>query len=379
VLTGRKKDGSPYEAEVTISPVRDGSDRITNYVVVGRDVSERRRLERQLRQAQKMEAIGTLAGGIAHDFNNVIAAIIGFAEMALEDADRDKPLHRFLNQILRSGLRGRDLVRQILAFSRQTDSERKAVRVSTVAGEALALLRASLPATITIEQDIRDDAGQIMGDATEIEQVVINLVSNAAHAMRANGGVLRVEVSGFGLAAGAEAPHGAMKPGDYVRLSVSDTGHGMEKAVFDRIFDPFYTTKPAGEGTGLGLSVVHGIVRSHQGVITARSEPGRGSVFEIYLPRMDTPKAVETEAGAVPAGREAVLLVDDEEALTEIGKEMLERLGYAVTATTSSAEALDLFRDQPDRFDVVMTDQTMPHMTGIELARRMLSIRKIFR
>ncbi len=376
LVSGRKKDGGRFEAEVTVSPVRSAARSITSYVAVARDVTEERQLERQLRQAQKMEAIGTLAGGIAHDFNNIIAAIIGFAEMAMDDAAENTPIRRFLDQILRSGMRGRDLVRQILTFSRQTDTERKPVQVSLVVKEALKLLRASIPATIEIRQDIPADSGMTLADATEIHQVVINLVTNAAHAMTAKGGVLKVAVCDFHLDDEMEAPDGGMPPRAYLRLTVSDTGHGMERTTIDRIFDPFFTTKKKGEGTGLGLSVVQGIVKAHGGAITVESTVGRGTTFNVYLPRVEDERRMETTVAPVQGGTEHILFVDDEEALVELAKETLERLGYKVTATTSSARALTLFRKDPRKYDVVITDQTMPHMTGIELAGELIAVRE---
>ncbi|OPY68855.1 MAG: Blue-light-activated protein [Syntrophorhabdaceae bacterium PtaU1.Bin034] len=375
LIAGKKKSGSTYEVEATVSPVRDDEDRVTNYVTVGRDVTEKKKLERQLRQAQKMEAIGTLAGGIAHDFNNIIAAIIGFAEMAIDDTDENTQIRRFLEQILKSGIRGRDLVKQILSFSRGSDIERRPVQVSLIVKEALKLLRASIPATIEIQQDIDPDSGIVMADATEIHQVVINLVTNAAHAMRSKGGILKVAVCN--TAGGVDEGSGpaALGPGRYLRLTVSDTGQGMDKGIMERIFDPFFTTKEKGEGTGLGLSVVHGIVQSHEGVITVRSKPGRGSTFEVYLPTIEEPCSSDEDLGTIPEGRESILLIDDEETLIEIGTEMLERLGYSVTATTNSIEALRIFKKRPHSFDLVITDQAMPRMSGLELAREMISVR----
>jgi len=339
-----------------------------------REIEERKQVEKQLRQAQKMEAIGTLAGGIAHDFNNILAVILGFTEIALNMPEDTRTQH-WLKQVLKAGERAKELVQQILAFSRETEQERKPVRITPILKETLKLLSASLPATIEIREDVAA-SGTILGDPTQVHQVLMNLCTNAAYAMREEGGVLTVSQSDVELDVEAAARYPNLPPGSYLRLIVSDTGHGMDRAVMERIFDPYFTTKEPNEGTGLGLSVVHGIVQSYGGVITVDSEPGKGTSFHVVLPRIDredTPKA-ETFA-PLPTGNERILFIDDEKMLVEMGQEMLESLGYDVVALTNSLEALETFRAQPDRFDLVITDQTMPHKTGAELARELLRIR----
>jgi PAS domain S-box-containing protein len=365
---------------------RDKDGRITHYEGIVLDVTQcqlasakKKELEGQLRQAQKMEAIGTLAGGIAHDFNNILAAILGYTELLMEDVPRGSTAKANLEEILNAGIRARNLVGQILAFSRQGRQEQKAFQVSPIIKEALKLLRASLATTIEIRQNIGGESISILADPTEIHQVLINLCTNAAHAMQEKGGtgVLEVTLDVVDLDADAAARHPDLKPGSYARLAVSDTGCGMDQTVLERVFDPFFTTKAVGEGTGMGLSVVHGIVKSHHGAIMADSEPGKGTTFQIFFPRIEANRA--QEGGAVdpmPTGNERILFVDDEKPLVDIGKRMLERLGYEVVGKTSSIEALDAFRAQPDQFDLVITDLTMPNMTGKDLQKELVAIRQ---
>ncbi len=377
--TNKRKDGTYYEVEATASPVRDSSGTIINYVSIHRDITHEVKLERELRQAQKMEAIGTLAGGIAHDFNNILMAIIGFTELALSKIPDGSPLRRNLELVLNAGSRAKDLVTQILAFSRQTEQERKPVKVSPIIKEALKLLRSSIPTTIEIRQEIAvgPDESLVLVDPTQIHQVLMNLCTNAAHAMRTKGGILGVKLWNTVVDASLVSRHPDLKEGPYVCLTVSDTGHGMDTALIERIFDPYFTTKGQAEGTGLGLAVVQGIVKSHGGAITVYSEPGLGSTFHVFLPRITREIPPEAQIVEVlPAGSERILFVDDEEALVELGKEMLESIGYHVTAKTSSVEALKSFRAQPDSFDLVLTDMTMPGLTGKELTRELMAIRK---
>jgi len=342
------------------------------------DISERKKLEVQLLQAQKMEAIGTLAGGIAHDFNNILAAIMGYTELANLDVPEGSNARYKLNEVLKASHRAKDLVRQILAFSHQGRQERKPVEMSPLIKEILRLLRASLPSIIEIRQHIDTDTDIIETDPTQIHQVLMNLCTNAAHAMRENGGVLEVSLKKVDMDGFAVAQHPDFQPGSYLRLSVSDTGHGMTREVLKRIFDPYFTTKEVGEGTGLGLAVVHGIVKSHEGAITVYSEPGKGSTFQVYFPRIDRAKGVEATQRAEPfpmGKQECILFVDDEQPLADMGKQMLEHLGYRVAVRMSSIEALKLFQAQPKRFDLVITDMTMPNMTGDKLSRELMGIR----
>ncbi len=374
-FVNRRKDGSLFEEESTISPVRDRTGNIINFVAVKRDVTQEVKLERQLNQAQKMEALGTLSGGIAHDFNNILGIIFGYSEMALLDIEQGSQVRDNLQQVLKAANRARDLVQQILAFSRQSEQERKPLQIGLVVKEALKMLRSSLPSTIEIKEEVKSK-GAIHADPTQVHQILMNLCTNAGHAMREKGGTLYVSLDDLVLDDLMSAQYPGLNPGPYLRLSVSDTGHGMDQSIMDRIFEPFFTTKGPGEGTGMGLAVVHGIVRSYGGTITVYSEPGNGTTFHIYLPRIETGLSQESVVEKpLPRGSERILFVDDEPALALLGKRMLERLGYRVVSKTSSDEALETFRTQPDQFDLVISDMTMPHMTGIELARELLRLR----
>ncbi len=377
-------DGSSRLMHDRWNVIRNESGRPIAFEGIVRDVTERKRaeaersrLESQLRQAQKMEAIGTLAGGIAHDFNNILAAMIGYTELALDDIHEASEARGNLEQVLHSGFRAKKLVQQILSFGRRTDPERKAVKIGPVIEEGMMLLRASLPTTIEIEEEVEDKTGTVSADVTQIHQLLMNLCTNAAHAMRERGGVLTVRLDRVDLGEDAAAGCVELSPGAYIRLIVRDTGEGMAADIADRVFEPFFTTKKTGEGTGMGLAVVHGIVKSHGGTITVHSEPGRGSLFRVYLPLLEA-EASETGPASrqpVPKGSEHILFVDDEKAIADIGKRMLERLGYVVTCRTSSPEALQVFRADPHRFQLVITDQTMPKMTGVDLAKELLEIR----
>ncbi len=355
--------------------IYDESGNVSEILCVGIDVTEKWQLEKRLAQAQKMEAIGTLAGGIAHDFNNILSAIIGYTELSLIDIPKDSALQNNLQQVLKAGGRAKELVRQILAFSRQRESELVPVKVSLIVNEALKLLRASLPATIKIRHNIKSHLS-VLTDPTNIHQVLMNLCTNASFAMQADGGVLEVSLNDVDLDADFARQHPDVKPGKFIRLMVKDAGCGMTPEATERIFDPFFTTKKVGQGTGMGLSVVHGIIKSHGGTILVESSPGKGSAFSVFLPAIETEVADQAnQAQLVITGNERILFVDDEDFQADIGKRMLGRLGYRVTAKTSSVEALDLFRQTPDEFDLVITDMTMPDMTGDVLARKLISIR----
>ena len=377
-MTNIKKDGSSYEVEATLSPVLDGLGDIVNLVSVQRDVTREIEIAKQLRQAQKMEAIGTLAGGIAHDFNNILGAIIGNVEiMEMFDIPAHSPLQERIQQVLRATDRAKELVRQILAFSRQHELERRHLEIAPIVRETLKFLRASLPATIDIRQNIETRNGTIVADPTQMHQVLMNLCTNAAHAMSETGGLLEVFLDEIDLDDRKAREFIGLESGPYVRLKVKDTGEGIGDEVIDRIFDPYFTTKEIGRGTGLGLAVVHGIIRGHGGAITVSSNKGEGSVFEVFLPRVDGGQIeIDHELDILPVGgTEHILFVDDEKDLVEIAERTLSHLGYRVSGTTDSLEALELFRDQADQFDLVITDLTMPRMTGLDLATKLLEIR----
>ncbi|MDX2502097.1 MAG: ATP-binding protein, partial [Deltaproteobacteria bacterium] len=355
--------------------IYDAAGNVSEILCVGIDVTEKWQLEKRLAQAQKMEAIGTLAGGIAHDFNNILSAIVGYTELSLMDIPKGSALHNNLQQVLKAGERAKDLVRQILTFSRQRKSELLPVKVSLIINEALKLLRASLPATIKIRHYLKSNLS-VLTDPTNIHQVLINLCTNASYVMQEKGGILEVSLSDVELDADFARKHPGVKPGKFINLTVKDSGDGMTPEVTERIFDPFFTTKKKGEGTGMGLSVVHGIIKSHGGTITVKSSPGKGSEFSVFLPAIETETADNAnQVQLMVTGSERTLFVDDEDFQVDIGKRMLERLGYRVTARTNSIEAFELFRENPDGFDLVITDMTMPDLTGDILARKIIAIR----
>lgn len=337
--------------------------------------SERQELELELRQSQKMEAIGTLAGGIAHDFNNMLASVMGNVELSREDLPAGHPVQQYLEQIMAAGQRATELVRQILSFSRTQDYEPKPIRLAQAIRDGLKLLRASIPRSVEIKENLPAQEDVILGDVTQVQQILMNLCSNAAQAM-GDEGVMQVGLEKMELSrTQAQGISPDMEPGAYLRLSVRDSGEGIGSETLPRVFDPFFTTKEVGKGTGMGLSVVHGLVRAHGGFITAESRPGEGSLFAVYLPVIDAPiaqeKPLETE---LPHGRERILFVDDEEPIAELGRQLLSRLGYQVTAVTSSIQALEAYRADPGGYDLVLTDYTMPEMTGDKLTKELLKI-----
>jgi signal transduction histidine kinase len=341
-----------------------------------RQILERRRVEFQLQQNQKMRAIGTLAGGIAHDFNNILAAILGYTEMAMMDIEADSPVHRRLDNVLNACDRARDLVQQLLTFSRQNEAEIRPLAPLPILKETVKLLRSGLPSTIEIESRLPAQLPMVLADPANLHQVVMNLCTNAREAMIENGGRLTLAADVIELKKRDRRLAPELLPGHYLELTVADTGVGIAPEVLDRVFDPYFTSQSRKNGAGLGLAVVHGIVHRHGGSIHIDSAPGRGTTVTVRLPVADAekPPAV-TGSGPVKGGREHILFVDDEQALAQIGQQMLERLGYTVTCRTSSVEALEALRSNPDRFDVVITDQTMPNMTGMELARQVQILR----
>ena len=378
----KRKDSSQIWVSNSTRAYFDKDGKVDRYEGIVIDITERiqaeehrRKLEDQLRQSQKLESIGTLAGGIAHDFNNILTSIIGYTELALTDAQRGSLIEENLQEVRKGGNRAADLVKQILTFARQGEKELISIRVSLIAKEALKLIRSSIPTSIKIEQHIVSDSS-IMGDATRIHQIFMNLCTNAAQAMEEDGGVLKVSLTDVILDADFIGTQNALKPGNYLELIVSDTGIGISADIIQSIFEPYYTTKEPGQGTGMGLAMVHGIVQSHGGEITVESQVGKGTSFKIYLPvtKRDT-EAIEYIAEDLPTGSEQILFVDDELTIVKMGRQMLERLGYTVTNRTSSIEALALFRNKPDHFDMVITDMAMPHMTGDKFAVELMKIR----
>ena len=390
----QRKDGSVIDVSLNVSAVRDEKGNILYSRSSWRDISETKALESQLRQSQKMQAIGTLAGGIAHDFNNILSAIVGYTDLAKMKLTKKSEVLGDLDEISKASRRAKDLVRHILTLSRQHEQEKTPLQLKYIVKEVLRLLRATLPSTIEFREDLAGDTGLIDADPSQMHQVLMNLCTNAGHAMREEGGILAVSLQNAdlkteeeksqisplktGSSTSYEAVPSDLEPGRYVRLTVSDTGCGMNRDVKDRIFEPYFTTREMGEGTGLGLSVVHGIIKAHGGSITVESETGKGSSFHIYLPIQESEKEVverETRPRDVPTGNERILLVDDERAILEVGQQILGRLGYDVVTKASSMEALELFREDPDRFDLVITDMTMPGVRGDRLAKELINIR----
>jgi PAS domain S-box-containing protein len=363
------------ELEVELNTVRinwEGRPATLNFL---RDITEQKKLEVQLRQAQKMEAIGTLSGGIAHDFNNILGIILGNTELAMDDVPEWNPARGNLEEVRKACLRAKDVVRQILSFSRQTEAEQKPMRIVPILEESLKLLRASIPSSIEIFHDVQTDVDTILGNPTHIHQVLINLCTNAAHAME-EGGILAITLTDHLLVESDANQYPDVPPGRYVKLSVKDTGCGIAPEMMNRVFDPYFTTKDVDKGTGMGLAVVHGIVKGHKGGISVKSKPGEGSTFDILFPIVDQETIQEPKVnGDLPRGDEKILFVDDEEAMVNIARQRLERLGYQVETRTDPFEALKLFGTHPDRFDLVITDTTMPGMTGDALAQELMKIR----
>jgi PAS domain S-box-containing protein len=379
----RRKDGTLLPIEIRTNLLKDEDGNPAGMWCFVRDMTdrklaeqERQRLEARLQQTQKMEALGTLAGGIAHDFNNILAVISGFTELLMLEAEEDPSLSEKLGQVLQASKRGADLVGQILTFSQQARPEKKSIDLRIVIREALKFLRASLPTTIEIRERLSVKSGRILGDPTQIHQVMLNLCGNAAQAMQEKGGLLEVRLEQVVLDSEDLGESSDLEPGPYLKLTTSDTGHGIPKEVIDRIFDPFFSTRTRGKGTGMGLAVVHGIVQEHGGTIRVRSEEGRGAVFDVFLPMLESkgrPEAIEAQAPA--AGSARILFVDDEPMVVDYASRILEHLGYEVVGRTSSIEALEVFRAAPGEFDLVITDMTMPNMTGAELSKMLLEIR----
>ncbi len=374
----RHKDGKLVTLESSGVPVFDENGEFRGYRGIDRDISERKKIEAQLQQAQKLEAIGTLAGGIAHDFNNLLTPILGFSEMLhIRFADGGSEAES-LGEVMNAAHRAKDLVNQILTISRQTEHELIPVKIHLIVKEALKLLRSTIPKSIEIKANI-NASGSVLADPTQIHQIIMNLGTNAYHTMREDGGVLSVSLSLVDISQEDQKVGSLdLTPGAYQQLVISDTGCGMDHATIKRIFEPYFTTKKMGEGTGLGLAVVHGIVKSHKGHIYVYSEVGKGTSFKIYLPCFETADSAKKEtmdSQQIPGGHEHILIVDDEEPIVHMETKLLEGLGYRVTATTSSTRLRNIFLDSPDDFDLIITDMAMPEINGADLAKDLLNIR----
>lgn len=375
----RKKDGSLYIEESVIYPIRGEGNEMINYVAIGRDITEEREIEKHMRQQQKMNAIGALAGGVSHDFNNILTAILGYVALCMNTVDEESKAYGYLKEIVKAGDRATKLVRQILTFSRQEEQEFQPLELQSVVEDSLNMVQTTMKKNITVEQHIDPDCGAILGDATQIQQVLINLCTNAAHALgRTNQGTLSISLQEVDVAEGHKDEKLVdLEPGKYACIIVSDSGCGMPPEVVERIFEPYFTTKKKGEGTGFGLSIVHGIVRKHRGEISVESEEGVGTTFTIYIPLLGeaVPEEKEPVDLSVPSGAGRILFVDDDEAILSMGREMLESFGYEVVSASNGLQALETFKLGPKAFDVIVTDYSMPEINGHELIQQILKVR----
>jgi PAS domain S-box-containing protein len=370
------RDGTLITVESQWTLRRAGNGEPYEIIEVNTDITGQKQTHEHLRQAEKMEVIGTLYGGIVHDFNNMLAIVLGNCEMAIDDVKDGKLPGRSLENILSAAKRGRDLAKEILTFSRKTEGEKTSTDVISVVRETFKLLRSTLPTSIKMTLDIKSESAFILGDSVQVQQILMNLASNAAYAMRKAGGALTVSLVDATFQSKDTLLGADMKPGRYVKLIVEDTGTGMTDEVRTRIFEPFFTTKKAGQGTGIGLSVLYGIVKSYHGAVSVESTPGKGSTFTIYLPKAEKQTQKKEDAVRLVRGNgERVLFIDDEQPLAEVVEIILKKLGYRVTAVTDSKEAWNLFLENPRGFDLVITDQTMPDLTGVMLAQKMIRIR----
>ncbi|MBW2643304.1 MAG: PAS domain S-box protein [Deltaproteobacteria bacterium] len=369
------KEGKIIPISISGAIYRDPDNKPIGSVINLRNISAQKTLETQLQQALKMESIGTLTGGIAHDFNNILGIIIGNTELAMDDVPEWNPAHFNLKEIKTASIRAKDIVRQLLTFSRKTDQERKPIKIIQTIKDSLKFLRATIPTSIDIRQNIRATDDTVLADPTQIHQLMMNLCTNASHAVE-TGGTIEVGIENIVLDEDSAVLYPDLIPGNYVKVTVSDTGQGIAPEATDRIFDPYFTTKEVGKGTGMGLSVVHGIVKSHGGAIIVESELGKGTTFSVFFPVIEKQVDSEIEIDEkLPTGNERILFVDDEESMVYVGRYRLERLGYQVEAQTSPVQALKLFQANPDQFDLLITDMAMPRMTGDMLVKEILKIR----
>jgi PAS domain S-box-containing protein len=374
-ITHKKKDGSTFPVEISAGLLEFGNR--TYILAFDRDITDRKKVENDLIQSQKSEAIGTLAGGIAHDFNNILGTIIGYSEMIeMFDMKEDSPARNKLLEVIRAAYRAKKLVEQILTFSRRVKQEKRPIQLDPLIKEVLGFIKALLPPNITIQYTVNSKSTFIMADATQVHQILMNLCTNAMHAMRRTGGVIAITLDKQDVEGIASMMLG-LASGKYVKLTVSDTGEGMNQEVMERVFDPYFTTKETGEGTGMGLAVVQGIVKNYDGTVTVESGEGIGSVFQVFFPMIAKSNFQEEETPSlkISKGKGKILFVDDEPSLVILSKDVLEQCGYSVVTTTSSLQALEMFRAESDQFDLVITDQVMPKLKGNELAEKILEIR----
>ncbi len=367
-------DGSRKTILNSAIPIRNASGQMTGAIVINEDITERKEVEKVIRQMQKMEALGVLAGGIAHDLNNILMPIMINTDIALLDLPEGNPTREYLRMVQEAASRGKDLIKQIMAFSRQEERMKTPLDLGPIINEGLRLIRCSIPSNIEISQHISAPTALVLADATQMDQVLINLCSNAAQAMGIKGGVLDVRLTEVEIDSRSENRVLDLPTGSYVRMDVSDTGPGMDKKIMDRIFQPFFTTKRPGEGTGMGLSVVHGIVKEHGGAVTVSSEIGKGSTFSVFLPLLK-PANQPSPAKPMRKRKEKILLIDDEELQIRSIRPVLEKFGFEVITMTDSIQSLELFKTRPDAFDLIITDETMPRMNGRELSQEFLRIR----
>jgi signal transduction histidine kinase/ActR/RegA family two-component response regulator len=384
-LVLKSTNGANTDIIFSAAPIINREKIIVGAVVVFRDISDKKKVEEekelllsQLQQAQKMEAIGTLAGGIAHDFNNILTPILGFSQLLQSTIDNTKPQSDYVNSIVKASIRAQSLVQQILTFSRLGEHELIPIQMDLIIKETIKLLKSSIPSTIQIQTDIEKQCGYIIGDPTKIHQITLNLCTNAYYAMKDEGGILGIKLKKIEFAPPDITSELKLKPGQYLCLTISDTGNGISEENKDKVFDPYFTTKLRGEGTGLGLSVVHGIVQLLKGHISFQSEPGKGTIFSVYLPRTSEKidlHHLDNSQKKIVGGNERLLVVDDEDYVLDFEADALKSLGYKVHTFSSSQEALEAFKRQSDNYDLVITDMTMPNMTGDQLAQKIISIR----
>lgn len=372
----KHKDGHWVDILSRANAIFDENNKAVRVVGTHVDISERKKLENQLLQAQKMESIGTLAGGIAHEFNNILSIIVGNNELLMDELPEWSAARENSEEIRIAGLRAKDVVKQLLTFTRQDNAELKPIDISPIVKESIKLIRSSIPANINIHQNISKDTAPVSGNPTQINQILINLCSNAADAMKNKGNTIKISLSNESFDEGCKAVHPALSPGQYVKLMVIDTGSGMDNKTLDRIFEPYFTTKKIGKGTGIGLAIVHGIVERHSGVIFVKSAPNKGTTFTILFPAYQGQIEKDSdERTDLPTGNEKILFVDDEPVLLKLGKQRLELLGYHVQEHTDPREALKVFKEDINAFDLVITDMAMPHMTGDQLVSEILRLR----